>query len=376
MHQKTRSVHKPFSNHSVSFSLSLTNPTVIGPSTTQLFRNLSCTLNFPGGSEIILSKLDHETNVASWLDLAQRCNLLAKWWVPDQSIKQSFGNTNPKLTPENLLPLLSDKTVFVACTHASNILGTIHDVKALANTIRTRCPEALFCVDAVAYAPHRQIQVIDLDVDFYAFSWYKVYGPHIAQLYASPRGLKAMRSLGHYFNGSSSLQDKLGLAGSSYELVAAIPAVTDYFCRVSGSQDLFWAQVKEHEEQLQKLLLDYLTSNSKVVILGEQNHNADVRVATISFIVQGRGSREIVEAVDQAAGYKQAILSNGKDGDMGLGESRQFGIRWGHFYSKRLCEEVLGLEKDGEGVIRVSMVHYNTVEEVQSLIEAIRQVLG
>ena len=264
----------------------------------------------------------------------------------------------------------------MACTHASNILGTIHDIKALAKTIRAHCPEALFCVDAVAYAPHRQVRVVDLDVDFYSFSWYKVYGPHIAQLYASTRGLKAMRSLGHYFNGSSSLQDKLGLAGGSYELVAAIPAVTDYFCKVAGSQNLFWTQVKGHEEQLQKLLLAYLTSNDRVTILGEQDHNTDVRVTTVSFIVQGRRSREVVEAVDQAAGYKQAILSDGKDGDMGLGESRQFGIRWGHFYSKRLCEEVLGLEKDGEGVIRVSMVHYNTVEEVQSLIEAFRQVLG
>ncbi len=67
---------------------------------------------------------------------------------------------------------MSDKTRLVTCTHVSNILGTIHDIKAIASMVHA-VPGAMLCVDGVAYAPHRQIDVKELDVDFYSFSWYK-----------------------------------------------------------------------------------------------------------------------------------------------------------------------------------------------------------
>ena len=80
------------------------------------------------------------------------------------------------LTAENLKPLLSDKTALVTCTHASNVLGTIHDVKKIAEMVHT-IPGAKLCVDGVALAPHREVDVKALGVDFYAFSWYKVKYP-------------------------------------------------------------------------------------------------------------------------------------------------------------------------------------------------------
>ena len=79
--------------------------------------NLSAALKIPQGSEIILSKLDHETNVKPWLFMAERLNLKVKWWVSEKP--------ELKLTPENLKPLLSEKVKFVACTHVSNVLGGI-----------------------------------------------------------------------------------------------------------------------------------------------------------------------------------------------------------------------------------------------------------
>ncbi|KAJ4290149.1 hypothetical protein N0V88_006658 [Collariella sp. IMI 366227] len=164
---------------------------VLGSSTTQLLRNASHALNFQEGDEIIVSALDHEANIAPWVDLAARQNLVLKWWKP-------------------------------------NILGTIHDIPAISATIRAHSPSTLFCVDAVAYAPHRPIDVRALGVDLYAFSWYKVYGPHISLLYASSRANAAMRSLGHFFNQHATLEEKLGLAGSAYELVHGIPAVVEY----------------------------------------------------------------------------------------------------------------------------------------------------
>lgn len=137
---------------------------VIGSSTTQLFMNLGGALQIPSGSEIILSKMDHETNVKPWLHMADRLGLTVKWW---ESPKPEL-----RLTPENLKPLLSDKVKFVACTHVSNLLGTIHDIKAIADTVHAA--GALFCVDGVSFAPHRQVDVKAFGVDFYAFSWYKV----------------------------------------------------------------------------------------------------------------------------------------------------------------------------------------------------------
>lgn len=192
-------------------------------------------------------------------------------------------------------------------------------------------------VDGVAYAPHRALDVKQLGVDFYSFSWYKVYGPHISLLYSSPNGLSAIRSLGHHFNPQDSLQDKLGLAGASYELVSGIKGVTEY---LSGK----WEGIKKQEGELQGRLLGWLNrlgEEGKVTVYGEVSADTEVRVPTVSFIVEGWKSREFVKAVERD--------------DAG----RKFGFRWGSFYSVRLVGEVLGLDA-GDGVVRVSLVHYNT----------------
>lgn len=322
---------------------------VLGPSTTQLFRNLSLTLSFSPGDELVLSALDHEANIASWLDLADRQSLVVKWWRPAESV-----TPNPKLTEENLRPLLSDRTRLVAFTHASNILGTIHDVKGLAAVAHEISPKALVVVDAVAYAPHRPVDVRDLGVDAYAFSWYKVYGPHVSMLYVRERAQEGMRGLGHYFNPSRTLENKIGLAGGSYELVAAVPAVVEYLAPPGGKSK--WEGIVEQEGQLQDALLEWLNGRGgEVTVYGERSSDPAVRVPTVSFRVKGWKSRDLVEAVERET---------------------NFGFRWGSFYSVRLAEGVLGLEDSKDGVVRVSMVHYNTVEEVKGLIAALEKVIG
>lgn len=127
--------------------------------------NLSAALQFNEGDEIILSKMEHETDVKPWLFMAERLKLKVKWW-------ESPKSDGLKLTSENLKPLLSDKVKFVACTHVSNILGTIHDVRSIADAVHE--VGALFCVDGVSFAPHRPVDVKAFGVDFYSFSWYKV----------------------------------------------------------------------------------------------------------------------------------------------------------------------------------------------------------
>lgn len=154
-------------------------------------------------------------------------------------------------------------------------------------------------------------------------------------LYATSSVLPRLSSLNHFFNPNKTLEDKLGLAGSNYELTASIPEVLSY-----ASTPSFWQSIEEHEHQLQFTLLTYLMSRPDVIIFGLQDPDPKKRVSTISFKVKGWKSRALVEEVDRVTG-----------GTMG--------IRWGSFYSNRLIADVLGLEAS-DGIIRASFVHYNT----------------
>jgi selenocysteine lyase/cysteine desulfurase len=172
-------------------------------------------------------------------------------------------------------------------------------------------------------------------------------------LYSSPAGFAAVQSLGHYFNPSHTLEYKLGLAGSSYELVASLPSVLAYF---GPNPSASWAAIEKHEGELQSTLLSYLSSRPGITILGEKSADTEKRVSTISFVVEGRKSRDFVERVDE--------LTKG-----------DIGIRWGGFYSNRLIEEVLGLTLP-DGIVRVSMVHYNTCKSSESSISLLPQMQG
>lgn len=330
--------------HGRTLTFPLLHHLVIGPSTTQLFRNLSAALrpHCSPGAELVISAIDHEANIASWLTLAEDLSLAVKWWQPTGTDSSPW---NPHLTPDSLKPLLSERTRLVTCTHASNILGTITPVRALADLVHQTCPHGLLCVDGVALAPHRQIDMPALGADIYAFSWYKVFGPHVAQLYVNRRTQDTcLRSLGHFFKSGQSLEEKLGLAGASYELVSAIPDVVRYLQRQS------WQGMTDHEGALQSILLSYLRSNPRAYqIVGSPEAASTVRVPVLSFVAIGRSSKEIVERVEVRS---------------------HFGFRWGHFYSKRLLDGIPGMD-DADGVLRVSLVHYNTLDEISAFVQAL-----
>jgi len=151
--------------------------------------------------------------------------------------------------------------------------------------------------------------------------------------------------MAHYFNPTKTLEDKLGFAASNYENVQSIPQIVKY---LEGSSEA----IAEHEGKLQKILLDFLNSRSDITVIGSTSSDSSVRVPTISFTVEGVSSKKLVNDAEKISNY---------------------GFRWGHFYSKRLCDEVLGIAP--EGVARVSMVHYNTEDEIRGLIEVLKKVL-
>ena len=301
-----------------------------------------------------MTNCDHEANIGAWIDLEK------------QGIEVKIWHLNPdtlELNLEDLKALLSPRTRLVAVTHASNILGTINPIRAIADLVHAH--GALICVDGVAYAPHRLVDVQDLDVDFYVFSFYKVYGPHHALLYGKRDHLLNLPSLNHYFIDSTDIPYKFQPGNVNYELSYGMLGLCEYLSELAqqhyGNQtapnlrqqmEQAFDLMSIHEEQLGECLLNYLGSKSNVRIIGQSTPDRTQRVPTIAFVINGVDSATIPSQIDP---YK-------------------IGIRYGDFYAKRLIE-ALGLQEQG-GVVRVSMVHYNSLEEVDRLIKYLDLVLG
>lgn len=319
---------------------------VMGATATQLFDQLARALvqTWSPGDEIIVTNFDHEANIGPWRRLEAQGIVVREW-------KMRAGDHLPNL--DDLDELLNARTRLVAMTHVSNIFGSINDVRAAADRIHAK--GALICVDGVAFAPHRAVNVQALDADFYCFSVYKTYGPHHAALYGRYDLLRAAGNINHYFYGEEKVPQKLEPGNANYELAYACLGVVDYleaFAEAHGvaakgrpAVEAAFAIIAEHETALAERLLSYLRNRSDITIIGDHGSDVDKRVPTVAFVVAGHNSRDVVEAIDPSG----------------------IGIRFGDFHSKRLVQGMqLG---DPDGVIRVSAVHYNTLAEIDRLID-------
>lgn len=329
-----------------------TEEVVLGSSTTSLLKTLSLCLahGWHAGDEVIVSSADHEANVSPWMALREQGIQVRIWHVAQDG----------QLDLADLEGLLGTRTRLVALTHASNLLGTINPIRQIAARVHEH--GALICVDGVAYAPHRAIDVQALDVDFYAFSFYKVYGPHYAVLYGRKALLDALPGFNHYF--IDEVPYKLQPGNVNFELCYGLTALPDYFqalsdhhCpaqALSGRAALLQAfeLIADHEERLAERLLAFLNQQPRVRIIGARVPDKQRRVPTVSFVVEGCRSEELARACDP----------------LGIG------IRFGDFYAKKLVAD-LDLNRFG-GVVRVSMVHYNTLSEIDRLTEALARYLN
>ncbi|MGF1570843.1 MAG: cysteine desulfurase-like protein [Nodosilinea sp.] len=329
---------------------------VLGPSTSALFRILAHCLGqtLAPGDEIIVTNSDHEANISPWMELRRQGIILKIWKVNPETFDLDLAD---------LEALLTTKTRLVAVTHVSNVLGTINPIRQIAD--RVHAHGALICVDGVAYAPHRRVDVQALDVDFYAFSLYKVYGPHLALLYGKQAHLLALPGYNHFFIENTAIPYKFQPGGSSYELTYGLGAIPDYFQALAqhhwgdepvpvlaGRLDQAFSLIQAHEQGLSERLLTFLQAQPQVRIIGRPEADAARRVPTISFVVDGLDSDQIPPQIDR----------------------HQIGIRYGHFYALRLIED-LGLLPRG-GVVRVSLVHYNTMAECDRLITHLEPLLS
>lgn len=315
---------------------------VIGPSTTQLLSNLALAVA-PGlapGDQIVVTNADHEANIGAFRRLESRGVVVREWELDLES---------RTLRLDQLEPLLGPRTRLVCMTHCSNVLGTIHDVRAVAG--RVHAAGARLLVDGVAFAPHRQVDFTALGVDYYVFSLYKVYGPHLAALVAPLGHLEELANINHEFL-ATEVPYKLQPGNVCYELTASLPALEAYLCALGGGAlDVTYAAIARHEAALAERLLCFLRARSDLTLIGDSSSDPDRRVPTLSFAPHAKSPEAVVRAVDA----------------LGIG------IRHGDFYSRRLIR-ALGLGDRG-GVVRVSMVHYNTLEEVDRVIGALEQAL-
>ncbi|MEZ4452726.1 MAG: cysteine desulfurase-like protein [Nannocystaceae bacterium] len=326
---------------------------ILGPSTTHNLDRIAQALaaGWRPGDRVIVSALDHEANLGPWRRLA-RLGLEVVTWP--------LRRETASLEVDDLRPLLTDRTRLVAFTHCANVVGAIVDVAAITRVIHDA--GALACVDGVAEAPHRRVDVRALEVDLYAISLYKIYGPQVGALFGRAELLRGGGPI-HPFVAADEVPYRYEVGGPLHALCAGLPGILEHFDALDtdhfGSRgDAAVADpgrihrlLAEHEAALTGRLLGALRSSPRARILGPTGAGIDERVALIAFTIDGEDPRAIVRALAEVG----------------------VNARSGHFYAP---EALRALGVDGRGVVRLSLAHYNSDEEIERAIAGLAPLLG
>jgi len=331
-----------------------TDEVLFGPSTSQNTYVLAHAFldKMSNQDEIIISDQEHEANAGAWHRMADR-GIKVKIWTIDPD--------TGSLDIKDLKNLITEKTKFIAVTHCSNVVGEINPIKEI--SVIARSNGSLLIVDGVSYCPHGFPDVNDLGADIYFFSAYKTYGPHQGVMVIREKTKLALTNQSHFFNADYS--DKFMVpAGPDHTQVAACNGILDYFDLVD--QHHFSSTDKKnshginkprrvahlfrnHEIELLKPLLEFLKNNKKVKLIGPGDNV--LRAPTVAFVPQNKMPGEVA---NELANYN--IMAGAGD-----------------FYAVRPLI-ALGIDPE-DGVVRLSFVHYNTKNEIISLINALEKTL-
>jgi cysteine desulfurase family protein (TIGR01976 family) len=320
-----------------------------GPSTSQNTYVLARALRplLQPGDEIVVTNQDHEANSGAWRRLAAEGIVVREWRVDADS---------GALDPAQLDALISPRTRLVAFTHCSNVVAHINPVRAICN--RARAAGALTVVDGVAWAPHGLPDVNELGADVYLFSLYKTFGPHQGIMVLRRALRDRLGNEGHYFN-AGLMRKRLVPAGPDHAQIAAARGIAEYFDELDahhgGADDAARPQrvrslLRDAELGILPRLLDYLADRTDLRLLGPAD--AAQRAATVAFAPH---HTEPAAVVRKLAGNGIMAAS-------------------GHFYAVRLLEG-LGVDP-ARGVVRLSLVHYNTRSEMDRLLTALDTALA
>jgi len=339
---------------------------VIGHCTTMNFYMVSRALRswLQPGDEVIVTNQEHEANATPWWRLHEYGATIKEW---------KMNIETAELELDELDKLLSKKTKLVCVNHSSNIVGSVNNIKAIANMVHEL--GGLIVVDGVSYAPHHAVDVKSLDVDFYGLSLYKVFGPHLGLLYVKRDHHDKLEN--QYFDqlpklygninnpgAPNYLRLALNPGGVNHEESACLAGITDYMDFVyehhfqEEDNNPFnhikkvFELIEAHETRMSQVFLEYVKTNPRIKLIGKTVADSTKRQPTFSFTLDGKMSNK--ELVVELASRKIAIQS-------------------GIFYAFP-CIEALGIDP-AEGVVRVSLVHYNTEDEVNHLCSCLDQIL-
>jgi cysteine desulfurase family protein (TIGR01976 family) len=352
MEQQTREAMMDF------FNASRPEEIIFGANMTTLTLSISRSIaqELKPGDEIIVTKLDHDANISPWLYIARKRDCIIRWL--------DFGPEDCTLRMEQLDSLISDRTRLVAVGYASNAVGTINPIKRIIE--KAHEVGALTYIDSVHYAPHGPIDVQFLDCDFLVSSAYKFFGPHVGILYGKHEHLERLQP----FKVRPAPNDppgKFETGTPNYEGIAGVLGALEY---LSGVGDLLPTpgdpdRVKSPNTQepairkSMKAILDYEKTLTVNLIHSLQQvpglriwgindvERVDEKVPTVSFTMDNLTPREIAEKLG-AAGIQ---------------------VWDGNYYALAVTER-LDLEEKG-GMVRIGLVHYNTLEEVERLSETL-----
>jgi len=308
------------------------------------------------GDEIIVTKLDHDANISPWLHVAKQKDCILRWL--------DFSPEDCTLQIEQLDSLINDRTRLVAVGYASNAVGTINPIKQIIE--KAHKAGALTYIDSVHYAPHGPIDVQFLDCDFLVTSAYKFFGPHVGILYGKHEHLERLQAFkvrpapnnppGKFETGTHNFEGIAGVLGAlEYlsEVGELLPAPGDPGrAKSPNTQEPAIRKsmnaILEYEKALTVNLIHSLQQVPGLHIWGINDvERVDEKVPTVSFTMDNLTPREIAEELGAA------------------------GIHvWdGNYYALAVTER-LDLEEKG-GMVRVGLVHFNTLEEVERLSEAL-----
>jgi cysteine desulfurase family protein (TIGR01976 family) len=335
---------------------------IFGQNMTTMTLHLSRSIGrlLQAGDEIIVSQMDHDANVWPWVLLARDLDLEVKW-LP-------FSTETYEFDLQALDELISERTRLVCVGGASNLIGTINDVKTIC--AKARAAGAMSFIDGVQSAPHIATDVQDMGCDFFVCSSYKFFGPHQGILWGRR---DVMEQLEPYKVRPSpaELPWCFETGTQSHEGIAGITATIDYFASIGSSMATEytseWSQFSgrrrdvhaamsllfDYEKELASHLIDGLTAIDGITVQGITAVDAyDRRVPTVSFTHASVAPDVVAEAL-----------------------ARQNIFVWsGHNYAIEAVK-MLGIYESG-GAIRVGPVHYNSKSEIDELLEALGPLLA
>jgi len=327
---------------------------VFGPNMTTLTFAISRSIGreLGPGDEILLTHLDHDANVSPWRVLEERC------------VSIRFVDINEDDCTLNLADLeqkISTRTRVVAVGYASNAVGTINDVKEIVRLAHKK--GALAYIDAVHYAPHGPIDVRALDCDFLVCSSYKFFGPHMGILYGKREHLRRLQPYKVRAN-TNVVPNRWEWGTLNHECIAGITACVDYLADLGQQVDpslsgrraallAGYSAIQQYERGLAETLIAGLLTIPGLNFYGIRDlKKIEQRCPTVAVRIAGQTPLELATK---------------------LGE-RGFFTWDGNYYALNLTER-LDVEKDG-GFLRIGLAHYNTADEVQRFLTALREIAG